>query len=90
MATDIDLHAVGAVKIKSVEFEEAYAESVLPTLPGVPPPLRVVATFENGAVGVLFRFYSDELTFTADEFVGLTAREAVALWTRKDTEYLRS
>lgn len=51
---------------------------------------RVVAEFENGERKDLFGFYSDELSFTPREFVGLTEDQAHALRTQKDIAYLRS
>lgn len=38
----------------------------------------------------LFWYYPDEISFTADEFIGLTVTEAQALKFRKDVAYLRS
>ena len=38
----------------------------------------------------LFDYYPDELSFRAEEFVGLTVPEARALKQRKDLDYLRS
>jgi len=51
---------------------------------------KVVATFENGSEKELFSYYPDELSFTPDEFVGLTENEARQLKTSKDKEYLQS
>ena len=38
----------------------------------------------------LFEFYDDELTFTSNEFIGLTVEEGQALFTKKDIAYLQS
>ena len=50
----------------------------------------VTVTFEDGEVKRLFEFYPDELSFTESEFIGLTEKEAHALFIQKDIEYLRS
>jgi hypothetical protein len=54
------------------------------------PMPRVIVTYEDGATETLFDFYPDEIDFTAAEFVGLTRREALALFHAKDVAYLRS
>lgn len=54
------------------------------------PMPSVHATFDDGSVVELFRYYPDELSFTEEEFVGLTEAEARALHARKDRAYLRS
>lgn len=51
-------------------------------------PKTVRATFSDGTTRDLFTYYSDELTFTEAEFVGLT--EARALHHRRDVDWLRS
>ena len=38
----------------------------------------------------LFSYYTDELSFTEKELVGLTAEEAMALKVRKDIEFIQS
>lgn len=38
----------------------------------------------------LFDYYPDEISFTESEFIGLTHREAMKLFYKKDMEYLRS
>jgi hypothetical protein len=61
----------------------------LPEGLGDPMP-SVTATFEDGTVKSLFRFYPDEISFTPAELVGLTEREALELRRRKDVEWLQS
>jgi hypothetical protein len=56
---------------------------------GDPLP-EVRATFDDGTVQTLFRFYPDELTFKPDEFIGRTADEAKRLHFEKDRAFLRS
>jgi hypothetical protein len=51
---------------------------------------EVRATFDDGTVRTLFRFYPDELTFDAGEFIGLTAAEATRLWFERDRAFLKS
>lgn len=53
-------------------------------------PLAVVATFGDGSVERLFEFYSDELTFTGAELVGLTRDEALDLHRTRDIAWIRS
>lgn len=51
----------------------------------------VLVTFEGSAdEHVLFEYFDDELTFRADEFIGLTEQEARDLFRRKDIAYLQS
>lgn len=50
----------------------------------------VTATFDDGSTKKLFKFYPDEISFTASEFVGLTEQEARDLKQRKDKTFLRS
>jgi hypothetical protein len=60
-------------------------------LPGVPSGhIVVTATLEDGTEVELFRYFTDELSFTEAEFRGLTVQEARDLFTRRDIEYLRS
>lgn len=54
------------------------------------PMPSVAAVFDNGTTGRLFRFYPDEVSFTPEELVGLTAAEACELHRRKVAELLRS
>ncbi len=50
----------------------------------------VGAVFDDGEADVLFGFYDDELTFTPEEFVGLTASEAAELHRKRDIAYLQA
>ena len=50
----------------------------------------VFGTLENGIEYRLFMFYPDEISFTADELVGLTIQEAADLRHKKDVAYLQS
>ena len=70
----------------------ARLQSVPDLLPGVLPSGQNVvgATLEDGAEVELFRYFTDELSFTEAEFTGLTVQEALDLFTRKDIEYLQS
>jgi len=51
---------------------------------------QVKALFSNGEEKVVVQYYPDELQFTAQDFVGLTQREASALFLKKDIAYLQS
>jgi hypothetical protein len=44
----------------------------------------------DGSVIALFRYYPDEVRFTAADFVGRTVDEARALRHRRDVEWLQS
>jgi hypothetical protein len=56
---------------------------------GDPMP-KVTATFDDGRQKVLFSYYPDEISFTPQEFVGLTEDEARQLFGRKDRVFLKS
>jgi UDP-3-O-acyl-N-acetylglucosamine deacetylase len=53
-------------------------------------PKHVMVTFEDGTTEEAFQYYSDELSFTEEEFVGLTMAEARTLHYKRDVAYLRS
>lgn len=53
--------------------------------------LEFLATMEDGTEGVfVFAWFSDELSFTAEEIVGLTIEEARDLKQARDIAYLQS
>jgi len=54
------------------------------------PRAKVVVTFDDGSTKELFTFYSDELSFSEQEFVGLTEKQAHALHYQRDVAYLRA
>lgn len=54
------------------------------------PMPKVIATFDDGRVEELFEYYPDEISFTPQEFRGLTEAEAKHLKFKKDKEYLQS
>lgn len=49
----------------------------------------VYATFEDGMSKKLFGYFSDELSFSESEFVGLTERQALDLRHKRDVAYLQ-
>lgn len=51
---------------------------------------KITATFEDGSTKDLFEFYPDEISFTPEEFIGLTEEDAHHLKFLKDKEYLQS
>lgn len=53
------------------------------------PMPQVIITIEGKEMS-LFEYYPDEISFTANEFVGLTVEQARALKGKKDRAYLRS
>jgi hypothetical protein len=54
------------------------------------PMPQVFVTMENGEEQFLFEYYPDEISFTPDEFVGLTIDECRHLKFVKDKRYLQS
>ena len=57
---------------------------------GMSDPQHVVVTFDDGTTEEAFQYYSDELSFTEAEFIGLTMTEARTLHFKRDVDYLRS
>jgi hypothetical protein len=51
---------------------------------------QVYVTLENSIEEFLFEFYPDEISFTPQEFIGLTTSEAKTLKYNKDIAYLKS
>jgi hypothetical protein len=51
---------------------------------------QIYVTTEDGNEQILFEFYPDEITFTEDEFIGLTIDEAKHLKFEKDKKYIQS
>jgi hypothetical protein len=51
---------------------------------------QVMITLEGEEEQRLFDYYPDEISFTADEFIGLTRAQAVELKFNKDKAYLQS
>jgi hypothetical protein len=54
------------------------------------PMPQVKAQFDDGSEKTLFEFYPDELSFTENEFIGLTEKQAHELRMKKDIEFLQS
>jgi hypothetical protein len=54
------------------------------------PAPKVTITFEDGEVKDLFYFEPTEINFTESEFIGLTEKQAHALYTEKDIAYLQT
>lgn len=46
--------------------------------------------YEDGSEEKAFDYYSDELSFYENEFVGKTVSEAISIKVQKDVAYLRS
>lgn len=51
---------------------------------------KVMVTFEDGSEQIAFSYFADELSFTAEQFVGKTLEEARQIHYRADVAYLRS
>jgi hypothetical protein len=54
------------------------------------PMPKINVTLDDSSAETLFEFYPDELSFTADEFIGLTVAEGRRLKFTKDKAYLQS
>ena len=54
------------------------------------PIPQVFVTLENGEEQFLFDYYPDEISFTPDEFIGLTLDECRHLKFKKDKRFLTS
>jgi hypothetical protein len=50
----------------------------------------IVGAFDDGIDRELFGYFTDEISFTENELIGLTHEEAQYLRTRKDVAYLQS
>jgi len=65
--------------IKSVEFKHDHFG-----------PTEVHATMSDGSNMFIFQYYSDEISFSREELIGLTKQQATALFHKKDVAYLQS
>lgn len=54
------------------------------------PMPNVHAFFDDKTDEVLFQYYVDEISFTENEFIGLTREQAMSLKSKKDIAYLKS
>ena len=54
------------------------------------PMPKVYITLEDGSEHKLFEYYPDEISFTSDEFIGLTVEQGRELRHKKDLAFLRS
>ena len=54
------------------------------------PIPQVFVTLENGEEQFLFDYYPDEISFTPEEFIGLTIGECYRLKFNKDKQFLQS
>lgn len=53
--------------------------------------IYVSVKYSDGSIDKnLIKYYSDELSFSKNDFLGKTRDEAKALFRKRDTEYLRS
>jgi hypothetical protein len=54
------------------------------------PMPQVEVVFDDGTTCSLFSYYPDEISFTPEEFIGLTRAQAMHLRHKKDVAYLQS
>lgn len=52
--------------------------------------IKILALLDDGCTSDLFKYYPDELRFDEEELVGLTVKEALDLFVKKETDYLQS
>lgn len=63
--------------------------SITPLPVNLMDPLpEVHVKYDDGTLERLFDFYPDEISFTEQEFIGLTRTEAINLKYKKDLRYL--
>jgi len=74
--TDMNDMKISSVKITNINSEDK--DDDLP---------KVIATLEDGTELFLFEYYPDEISFTKQEFVGLTPKQAIAKKNRKEEIY---
>lgn len=72
------------IKCTIGEFPRPKPEGLFDKMP------LVKVQFDNGEEKELFEFYPDELSFTENEFIGLTKEEGRQLKFEKDLQYLQS
>ncbi len=54
------------------------------------PKPEVKVWYEDGTNEVLFDFYFDEISFTKEEFIGLTKEQGISLRHKKDVAFLKN
>ncbi len=54
------------------------------------PMPEVWVTMEDKTEQCLFSYYPDEISFTPNEFIGLTKEEAIHLKFKKDKQFLQN
>lgn len=54
------------------------------------PLPKVMITLDNGTEECIFDYYPDEISFTPDEFIGLTIGECRRLKFNKDKQFLQN
>jgi hypothetical protein len=52
--------------------------------------IALMVEFSNGEICDIATYYPDELSFTAEQFIGKTRQEAGAIYHRSDVAYLQS
>ena len=71
------------MKIKSARIT-ALPNSFLDPMP------QVYVTLEDDVEQLLYEYYPDEISFSPEEFIGLTVKEAITLKFNKDQYYLKN
>lgn len=51
---------------------------------------KVHVEYSDNTEDDLFKYFADELSFTADQFIGKTREQALAIRDKADAAYLRS
>ena len=78
------------MKIVSAEIKPKPSGGPVTVMSMFDPNPAVHVTFEDGSKEKLFEYFSDELSFSETEFVGLTRDQAFDLRHGRDVSYLRS
>lgn len=79
-------------KIKSNQEEKITAARIteMPKTMFDPLPVVMVKVGDSDEEKRLFSYYPDEISFSAEEFVGLTVSQAKDLRHKRDVDYLQS
>lgn len=75
---------------KMLQGEPTIVEATVTLPSGWGQQAKVSAKLSDGTETDVFRYYSDELHFSSEEFKGLTLEQAHALRQKRDIAYLQS
>jgi hypothetical protein len=91
MSSDSDARQQRSAPKLMQETDKIVKAQITPLPQSLSDPLpEVWITLEYGGEEKLFDYYPDEISFRADEFIGLTVAAARRIKIEKDSAYLRS